>query len=334
MFDSGCIGMKIAVVIPSYRVRRHILKVLESIPQGVSRIYVVDDCCPEGSGDWVEAHCSDPRVRVLRNPENRGVGGAVITGYRQAIEDQMDIVVKVDGDGQMDPRLIPIFTRQIRQGRADYCKGNRFYRLASLRGMPPIRLIGNGLLSFLTKLSSGYWGVMDPTNGYTAIHVSVLRELPLEKIETRYFFETDMLFRLNTVRAVVRDVPMDAVYADEQSSLNVRKVLPEFARKHLSRMVRRYFYNYWLRDFNMGTLYSILGGLALVGGGIFGLVHWLQSAAQHVPATSGTVMLAALPVIIGTQLLIGYLHYDISNIPTEPLHPQLTPSEVEFEHGD
>ena len=325
--------MKIAVAIPCYRVRKHILEVLETIPESVSRIYVIDDCCPEGSGDWVEEHSRDSRVQVLRNPENRGVGGAVITGYRQAIEDQVDIVVKIDGDGQMDPRLIPIFTRQIRQGRADYCKGNRFYRLASLRGMPPVRLIGNGLLSFLTKLSSGYWNLMDPTNGYTAIHVSVLRELPLEKIEARYFFETDMLFRLNTVRAVMRDVPMDAVYADEESSLNVRKVLPEFARKHLSRVVRRYFYNYWLRDFNMGTLYSLLGSLALGAGALFGLSQWAQSSIQHVPATSGTVMLAALPIIIGAQLLIGYLHYDISNVPTDPLHPQLTPDEVEFEHG-
>lgn len=321
--------MKVAVVIPCYRVRKHILDVLEAIPASVSRIYVVDDCCPEDSGAWVEEQCRDERVQVLRNPENRGVGGAVITGYRQAIEEQMDIVVKVDGDGQMDPRLIPGFTRMIRQGRADYCKGNRFYRLESLRGMPPVRLIGNAMLSFLTKLSCGYWNVMDPTNGYTAIHVSVLRELPLEKIESRYFFETDMLFRLNTVRAVVRDVAMDAVYADEESSLNVRKILPEFARKHLSRLVRRYFYNYWLRDFNMGSLCSVLGVVLLLGGGLFGLVEWVQAAVRDVPATSGTVMLAALPIIIGTQMLIGFLHHDITNVPVEPIHPQLAPNEDE-----
>lgn len=325
--------MKVAVAIPCYRVRKHILDVLERIPQSVSRIYVIDDCCPENSGDWVEAHSSDPRVQVLRNPENRGVGGAVITGYRQAIQDHMDIVVKIDGDGQMDPRLVPVFTRLIRQGRADYCKGNRFYRLASLRGMPRVRLIGNGLLSFLTKLSSGYWNVMDPTNGYTAIHVSVLRELPLDRIEARYFFETDMLFRLNTLRAVVRDVPMDALYADEESGLNIRRILPEFARKHLSRLVRRYFYSYWLRDFNIGSVYSVIGSLMLLGGGAFGLVEWSQAASQHIPATSGTVMLAALPIIIGTQLLIGCLHYDISNVPVEPLHPQLRSHDQEAGHG-
>lgn len=317
--------MKVAVAIPCYKVRQHILQVLAAMPPSVARIYAVDDCCPDGSGDFIAANCQDPRVQVLRNPINLGVGGAVATGYRQALADGMDIVVKVDGDGQMDPRLIPYFVRPIQQGRADYTKGNRFYRHESLRGMPPIRLIGNAMLSFLSKLSCGYWNIMDPTNGYTAIHTQVLRELPLDKLETRYFFETDMLFRLNTVRAVVKDIPMDALYADETSGLDVRRVLPEFARKHLSRLLRRYVYNYWLRDFNIGSLYSLLGTLFVLGGGLFGLGEWLNSDLHGVPATSGTVMLAGLPILIGTQLLIAFLHHDICSTPQEPLHPQLTP---------
>ncbi len=320
--------MKIAVVIPCYKVRSHVLQVLEAIPDTVERVYAVDDCCPDHSGDFIESHCQDPRVRVLRNPVNLGVGGAVISGYREALKDDMDIIVKVDGDGQMDPRLIPYFARPITRGRADYTKGNRFYRHESLRGMPKVRLIGNALLSFLTKLSCGYWSLMDPTNGYTAIHAQVLRELPLDKLETRYFFETDMLFRLNTVRAVVRDIPMDALYADEVSGLNVRKILPEFARKHLSRLARRYVYNYWLRDFNIGSLYSLMGSLLVVAGGLFGLGHWLSSVIQQTPATSGTVMLASLPILVGTQLLIAFLHHDISSTPQDPLHPQLTPHPV------
>lgn len=320
--------MKIAVVIPCYKVRSHVLQVLEAIPDTVERVYAVDDCCPDHSGDFIESHCQDPRVRVLRNPINLGVGGAVISGYREALKDDMDIIVKVDGDGQMDPRLIPYFARPITRGRADYTKGNRFYRHESLRGMPKVRLIGNALLSFLTKLSCGYWSLMDPTNGYTAIHAQVLRELPLDKLETRYFFETDMLFRLNTVRAVVRDIPMDALYADEVSGLNVRKILPEFARKHLSRLARRYVYNYWLRDFNIGSLYSLMGSLLVVAGGLFGLGHWLSSVIQQTPATSGTVMLASLPILVGTQLLIAFLHHDISSTPQDPLHPQLTPHPV------
>ncbi|WP_212629028.1 glycosyltransferase family 2 protein [Pseudomonas sp. KB-10] len=317
--------MKIAVVIPCYKVRNHVLQVLEAVPEVVKRVYAVDDCCPDRSGDFIEANCRDARVRVLRNPVNLGVGGAVITGYRAAIKDGMDIVIKVDGDGQMDPRLVPYFARPIIQGRADYTKGNRFYRHESLRDMPKVRLIGNAMLSFLTKLSCGYWNLMDPTNGYTAIHTQVLQELPLDKLETRYFFETDMLFRLNTVRAVVRDIPMDAVYADEVSGLNVRKVLPEFARKHLSRLGRRYVYNYWLRDFNIGSLYSLMGSLLIASGSLFGLAHWLSSIIQQTPATSGTVMLASLPILVGTQLLIAFLHNDISSTPQEPLHLQLTP---------
>mgnify|MGYP002040991694 FL=1 len=196
--------MRIAVVIPCYKVTQHVLGVIADIGPEVERIYAVDDACPEGSGRFVEQHNHDPRVRVLYNPENRGVGGAVVTGYKAAMSEGIDIVVKIDGDGQMDPRLLPLFVRPLQRGQADYSKGNRFYRPESVQGMPPIRLFGNAVLSFLTKLSCGYWNVMDPTNGYTAVRTCVLAELPLDKLERRYFFETDMLFRLNTVRAVVK----------------------------------------------------------------------------------------------------------------------------------
>ena len=232
--------MRLAVTIPSYKVRAHVLDVIARMPPQVQRIYVVDDKCPQQSGEFVRQHCTDPRVRVIFHDENRGVGGAVVSGYRAALEEGMDIVVKVDGDGQMDPALIPQFTRPIERGRADYTKGNRFYRPESLKGMPPVRLFGNAALSFINKLSTGYWSIMDPTNGYTAIHTAVLREMPLHKLEKRYFFETDMLYHLNTMRAVVRDVPMDAVYADEESSLKVSKVLPEFMVKHVNRFFKRY----------------------------------------------------------------------------------------------
>lgn len=315
--------MRIAVAIPCYKVTQHVLGVIDAIGPEVHAIYAVDDACPEGSGRHIEEHCRDPRVRVLHNPENRGVGGAIVTAYKAAIEDGMDIVVKIDGDGQMNPALLPQFVRPLLQDRADYTKGNRFFRPESVHGMPPVRLFGNAVLSFLTKLSCGYWNVMDPTNGYTAVRTSVLAELPLDKLERRYFFETDMLFRLNTLRAVVKDVPMDSVYADEESNLKVGKVLPEFLRKHLSRLCRRYFYNYLLRDFNVGSLYSISGVLLVIGGTAFGIAHWLDSTLTHNPATSGTVMLAALPVLIGIQFLIAFLHYDVSNVPTEPLSPSL-----------
>ena len=315
---------RVAVTIPSYKVRAHVLDVIARIPPKVQRIYVVDDKCPQHSGELVKEQCRDPRVRVIFHEENQGVGGAVSSGYRAAIEEGMDIVVKVDGDGQMDPALIPHFTRPIERGRADYTKGNRFYRPESLKGMPPIRLFGNAALSFINKLSTGYWSIMDPTNGYTAIHTSVLREMPLHKLEKRYFFETDMLYHLNTMRAVVHDVPMDAVYADEESSLKVSKVLPEFIVKHVNRFFKRYVYLYLLRDFNIGSLYSLLGVVLCGLGVVFGGWAWLRSLTTGQPATSGTVMLAALPLIIGIQFLIAFLHHDVERVPSQPLSEDLT----------
>ena len=311
--------MRIAVAIPCYRVTQQVMGVIEAIGPEVEAIYAVDDACPEGSGRFIEQHNRDPRVRVLYNSENHGVGGAVIRAYHAAMNDRMDIIVKIDGDGQMDPSLLPLFVRPLLEGRADYTKGNRFFRPESMQGMPPVRLFGNAVLSFVTKLSSGYWNVMDPTNGYTAIRTCVLAELPLDKLEQRFFFETDMLFRLNTVRAVVKDVPMDSVYANERSNLKISRVLPEFLGKHLSRLGRRYVYNYLVRDFNVGTLYSLFGALLLGGGAVFGLWHWVTGIVQDQPATSGTVMLAALPVFIGVQCLIAFLHHDVSNVPSEPL---------------
>ena len=315
---------RIAIAIPCYKVRAHVLDVIARIPPQVQRIYVVDDQCPQQSGLLVQQECRDERVRVIFHEQNQGVGGAIVTAYKAAIAEGIDIVVKVDGDGQMDPALIPHFTRPIERGRADYTKGNRFYRPESLKGMPPIRLFGNAALSFINKLSTGYWSIMDPTNGYTAIHTSVLREMPLHKLEKRYFFETDMLYHLNTMRAVVHDVPMDAVYADEESSLKVSKVLPEFIVKHVNRFFKRYVYLYLLRDFNIGSLYSLLGVVLCGLGVVFGGWAWLRSLTTGQPATSGTVMLAALPLIIGIQFLIAFLHHDVERVPSQPLSEDLT----------
>ena len=311
--------MRIAVAIPCYKVTQHVMGVIAAIGPEVTRIYAVDDACPEGSGQFIEANNTDPRVRVLYNPQNMGVGGAIVTAYKAAIADGMDIVVKIDGDGQMNPKLLPQFVRPLLRGEADYTKGNRFFRPESVKGMPAMRLFGNAVLSFMTKLSCGQWQSMDPTNGYTAARTVVLRELPLDKLEKRYFFETDMLFRLGTVRALVKDVPMDSVYADEESNLRIGKVLPEFLRKQISRGVRRYLYNYWVRDFNMGTVYSVLGAGLLLWGLGFGTYKWIVSATHNAVASSGTVMFAALPIILGIQFLIAFLHIDIDSVPREAL---------------
>jgi glycosyltransferase involved in cell wall biosynthesis len=315
---------RVAVVIPSYKVTRHVLGVVEGIGPEVWRIYVVDDRCPDRSGEFVASNCKDPRVVVLYNEVNEGVGGAVMTGYRQAIEDGADVIVKVDGDGQMDPALIPDFVGPIMTGQADYTKGNRFFNLERIRAMPPMRLFGNAALSFLTKLSSGYWDLFDPTNGYTAIHADVARRLPFAKISRRYFFETDMLFRLNTVRAVVVDVPMDARYADEVSNLKISRIAGEFLVKHMRNFGKRLFYNYYLRDLSVASLELPLGVLLFLFGVTFGSWHWWQSARAGVAASAGTVMLSALPTLMGLQLILAFLNYDIESVPRRPIHHRFT----------
>ncbi len=311
---------KVAVVIPSYKVVKHILGVISEIGPEVGHIYVIDDKCPDGSGDYVEANCKDPRVVVLRHEINQGVGGAVMTGYRAAIEDGVDIIVKVDGDGQMDASLIPNFIEPILAGEADYTKGNRFFDLEEIRAMPRMRIFGNAVLSFMTKLSSGYWDLFDPTNGYTAIHADVAHHLPFEKISFRFFFETDMLFRLNTLRAVVVDVPMDAKYNDEVSNLKISKIMSEFLVKHIRNFMKRIFYNYYLRDLSLASIELPLGLMLLFGGTSFGLYHWFESAREGVATPAGTVMLAALPMLMGLQLLLAFLGYDIASVPRQPRH--------------
>jgi dolichol-phosphate mannosyltransferase len=311
--------LKTAVVIPCYRVRRHIEGVLAGIGPEVDWIFVVDDGCPEGTGRFVEEAARDPRVRVIFHPDNRGVGAAMVTGYRAALDAGAEIVVKVDGDGQMDARLIPRFTAPLRARTADYAKGNRFFHPDYLFRMPKLRVLGNTLLSFANKLISGYWDVMDPANGFTAIHRTALRLVPLDKIDERYFFESDMLFRLNVARAVVVDTPMQAVYADEKSNLRVGRVLFAFPWKYLNRFAKRLLFNYFLRDFNAGTL-ALLFGVLLAGfGTAFGLYHWLAGEFSGTEATAGTVMLAALPVILGFQLLLFFLQFDILSVPKKPL---------------
>lgn len=318
------ITQEIAVVIPTYKARNHILGVINEIGPEVTRIYVVDDSCPDSSGEFVTANCKDNRVSVIKHTKNQGVGGAVMTGYKAAIEDGMSILVKIDSDNQMDPSLIMNFVAPIISGEADYTKGNRFFDLEKVRSMPKVRLFGNAVLSLMCKLSSGYWNLFDPTNGYTAIHADVARHLPFDKISLRYFFETDILFRLNTLRAVVVDVPMEAKYGDEVSNLKISKIIGEFFVKHLRNFSKRIFYNYYLRDMSLASI-ELPFGLALLGfGTIYGSYHWIHSAQAGVSTPAGTVMLAAMPTLMGLQLILAFLSYDISSVPQRSIHKRET----------
>lgn len=311
----------ISVVIPCYKAKKTILNVLERIPELVDSIVVVDDKCPEESGKYVQDMCHDPRVNVIYHSQNKGVGGAVITGFLELLKvDQPQIIVKIDADGQMDPAILHHFTTPIEDSLADYTKGNRFYNIEDVLGMPKLRLLGNAGLSFISKLSSGYWSIMDPTNGYFAIHSSVLDRIPLQKLDQRYFFESDMLFRLNLTRAVVRDIPMQARYGDEVSGLSEWRSIFEFSSKHVNRFCKRLLYTYFIRDFNPASLLFVFGLLLFLFGVAWGAHHWVTSVQFGTPATSGTVMLAALPLLLGFQMLLAAFQYDVSHEPQIPMH--------------
>ena len=313
-------GEKVAVVIPCFRVGAHILDVILGLGDLVDAIYIVDDACPDCTGQMVERAVQDPRVIVLRHEINRGVGGATVTGMRRAIDDGASILVKIDGDGQMDAGMIPVFCQLIASGEADYAKGNRFYDPAGLWAMPAERVFGNAVLSFMSKLSSGYWQIFDPTNGFVAVHAEVARRLPFDKISPRYFFESDMLFRLNLLNARVVDVPLPARYAGEVSNLRIARVVFPFLACHSRNFAKRIVYNYFLRNFSVASLELVAGLMLLLFGLSFGLLHW---GAQEQGATAGTVMLAGLPVILGVQLLLAFVTYDIQSSPSVTLHPML-----------
>ena len=292
---------------------------LARIGPEVAAIYLVDDCCPEHTGDLVATECCDDRVRIVRLKTNLGVGGAVLAGARLALTDGNGIVVKVDGDAQMDPALIGRFVRPIKEGTADVTKGNRFYDLDSIRSMPLVRLCGNAALSFLTKLSSGYWSIFDPTNGFVAWDARILAAVPMEKVASRYFFESDLLFRVGLLRAKVVDIPMAATYGSEVSGLNPGKQLLPFLLRNLRNFCKRIAYNYFLRDFNVGSI-EITFGLALcVFGFVYGALHW----GVNEPATAGTVMVAGLPLLTGIFLLVSFINYDVQQVPREPIADRL-----------
>lgn len=310
--------MKIHVVIPAYKVERHILDLLKRVGPEVDKIWVVDDACPNGSGALVVNKSKDKRVSVIHHEINKGVGGAVVTGYKAAFAAGADVIVKMDGDGQMFPEDLPKLVKPILLGEADYTKGNRFDSLDQLYLMPRVRIVGNAVLSLWSKMSSGYWSITDPTNGYTAIHRAALERIDLDKLSERYFFESDMLFRLNLATAVVEDVPLPARYADEKSNLKISKVLVEFPLKHLRNQLKRIFYRYYLREFSIASFELPIGLSLTLFGSWFGLASFIAASEAGRATTAGQATIASLSIILGVQLLLSFLSYDIQSEPRVP----------------
>jgi dolichol-phosphate mannosyltransferase len=317
----------IAAVIPCYRVEREIQSVLESVPSYIKHVIVVDDASPDSTADLVSAAAQrDERLLLIRHPSNQGVGGAMVTGYRKALELGAQIVVKIDGDGQMDMEHLPALLQPLIEGKADYTKGNRFRDFKSLQRMPLIRRVGNMGLGFLAKAATGYWNMFDPTNGFNAIRSEVLAQLTLDNIDRGYYFETSMLAHLYLIGAVIKDVPMPARYQGEVSSLLIHRILFEFPPRLTSTLLRRLVLKNFIYDFSMASIYLSAGLPLLIFGLVFGIYKWMQYASIGIPAPTGTVMLATLSVLLGIQLLLSAIEIDLRSVPTEPLTSPLTPS--------
>lgn len=312
------------VVIPAYRVARDIPSVLRGIPNYIKHVIVVDDASPDSTSDLVTAAAQkDRRVVLIRHRQNEGVGAAMISGFRKALELGAQLVVKLDGDGQMDPAYIPALITPLIEGKADYTKGNRFRDMQSLRRMPLIRRIGNMGLSFLAKAATGYWNLFDPTNGFFAIRAEVLAQLPFDRLSKRFFFETSMLANLYLLDAFVLDVPIPARYGTEISNLSIRRVLVEFPLKLLGTLLRRIMLKYYFYDFSMASVYLLTGLPLLTFGLIFGITKWIHYARLNLPAPTGTVILPTLSLILGIQFLLATIEIDLRSVPQQPISAPL-----------
>jgi dolichol-phosphate mannosyltransferase len=300
---------KIIVVIPAYNVQDQIRHTIEGIKSFVDVVIVVDDCSQDNTASIV-TEISDPRVILIRSERNEGVGGATVKGLRTGLELGGDIFVKIDGDHQMDTDKLEDLIAPLYRGY-DYAKANRFLDTGALRQMPLIRLAGNFILTFATKLVSGYWDIFDPQNGYIAVSKQPLSALPLDDLNKRYFFENDLLIGLNSLKAKVCDVSIPARYGPEHSSLRIWRVLFGFPGLLLARFIRRIYTKYILVDFSVIGLFYIMGLFLMAFGTFFGIYHWFMSFYTGIVATTGTVMIAVLPIILGFQLFLHAMVLEI-----------------------
>lgn len=306
--------LRIAVIIPAYQASATLGAVIRCIPEFVDDIVVVDD----GSSDdtrQAALEAGEPRLTYLRRDRNGGVGAAMITGFTHALSTQADICVKIDADGQMDPTALPSLLRPIIEQKFDYAKGNRFYDLVHLSQMPPARRLGNVALSFLNKAASGYWNVYDPQNGYLAIRRDMVERLDLGSLDRGFFFENSMLIQLNVLNARVAEVCIPALYGDERSAMSLPRVACVFPRKLFMAWLWRIRLKYFGMDFSPIAMLLVFGTLLLFGGSTYGAYEWIRHMIAGGPTPAGTVMLAALPVLVGIQFLLTALILEIGQTP-------------------
>jgi glycosyltransferase involved in cell wall biosynthesis len=302
-------GHRIAVVVPAHNEERLIATVVKTAPDLVDFVIVVDDASGDATADAARG-AADPRLEVHTLPQNLGVGGAIKFGHRRALELGADISVVMAGDAQMDPAYLPSLLDPIVAGEAGFTKANRFYDAGSFAGMPRHRVFGNIALSFATKAASGYWGLFDPQNGYTAIHRSALQRLPLARIADRYDFENDLLINLNILRVPARDVPVPAVYGEEVSGMRPTRVAPRLLRTLVRGFWHRIWWKYVLQSFSAVAL-LLFAGIASVALGLAVSVFVVVNTLGEPVASAGTVLLAVAPLLTGMHLLVNALMLDI-----------------------
>ncbi|KAB2808188.1 glycosyltransferase family 2 protein [Pimelobacter simplex] len=306
-------GMRVGVVVPAYNEEKLIGKTLSTMPELVDRIFVIDDCSTDATSEAAAA-VHDPRVEIIRQPKNTGVGGAIITGHRRVLDEGLDVSVVMAGDAQMDPDYLPALLDPIADDDVRFTKANRFYTRTSTAGMPAYRQFGNVVLSVMTKFSSGYYHLFDPQNGYTALHRDALSRLDLDEIAANYSFENSLLIHLNVLRVRARDVPIPAIYGDEVSTMRMRKVIPALLRTLIGGFWMRIWRKYVFPSFAPFAL-LFFSGLALTTLGVGAAVVITVLALNDVTASPATVMISIAPLLAGIQLLISALSMDISESP-------------------
>jgi dolichol-phosphate mannosyltransferase len=309
---------KVAIIIPCFKVKEHISKVLNKIPKWVDKVVCVDDFCPVNSGKFIQKKFKNKKIKVIFNKRNLGVGGATIKGFQEIKKYNIDFVFKVDGDNQMDLSLLRFFLIPIIKNKADFVKGNRFTKLSSFEKMPLLRTLGNVMLSFASKISSGYWNLFDCTNGYFCMNKKILDHIPLHKISKRFFFENDLLNWLYLYKVNITDIPITAIYNNEKSNINLLSVFILFPILFIRNFFRRLFYEYFIRRFDF-VFISFVFGLLFSSIGIYLSFNLWVTTPDLKPNNAGTVGLVLFFLIIGFQLLFYFFNNDMNNYPKKNL---------------
>jgi glycosyltransferase involved in cell wall biosynthesis len=305
-------GYSLAVIIPAYRAEATIAQVIKKMPDYVDWIIVVDDASRDKTADIV-SKLADKRIILIQHTENSGVGAAMITGFRRGLETGADLLAKIDADDQMDPYYLDRFVRVSILYGCDYVKANRFGHLEAIPAMPKIRFVGSIILSFLTKLVSGYWNVFDPQNGYVMITRRMLLRLDLKNIDKGYYFENSMLTSLNIMRARIGEIYLPAQYGNEKSSMKLSNILWTFPGKLCAGFFYRIYQKYLFRSLSPFFLLFTFGITCCIWGCLWGGWAWYKSLETGIPTPTGTVILALLPLILGWSALLQAFVLDIQD---------------------